>query len=185
MSNRIVCAECAPTTAVNAARADRRASGDSRDVFLAMYIYRLGHRTAIRLRSSPNRRVDRLTLRLLTTVQKLLVYYPLKLELPFAAHIGTGLRLPHPHNIVLNSRVAIGDGCTIFHGVTLGESLSEGRLCPTIEDDVSIGAGAIIIGDVMIGRGAIVGAGSVVTKSVAAGQTVVGINRLVGKRVGT
>lgn len=153
-------------------------------MFVSMFIYRLGHRAAMR-HASTRRPYYRVLIRLLTVAQKLLVYYPLKLELPFAAHVGVGLGLPHPHNIVINSRVSIGANCRIFHGVTLGESLHAGRACPQIEDDVTIGAGAILLGGIVVGRGTVVGAGSVITRSVPSGQIVVGSNRLLGRRGAT
>ena len=69
----------------------------------------------------------------------------------------------------------------IGHQVTLGgRDLTSAAPC--LEDGVYVGAGAKVLGGVRIGRGATVGANAVVTKDVPAGMTVVGANRLLGKR---
>jgi serine O-acetyltransferase len=88
--------------------------------------------------------------------------------------------LPHPMGIVIHSGTRIGDSVVIGHQVTLGgRDLS--AAAPQVEDGVYFGAGAEILGGVRIGRGATVGANSVVTKDVPAGATVVGANRLLSK----
>ena len=88
--------------------------------------------------------------------------------------------LPHPMGIVVHSGTRIGDNVVIGHQVTLGgRDLSPAA--PQVEDGVYIGAGAKILGGVRIGRGATVGANSVVTRDVPAGTTVVGANRLLSK----
>ena len=79
----------------------------------------------------------------------------------------------------MHSRTRIGRGVTIMHQVTLGEkSLSLEGGFPTIGDEVFIGAGAKVLGNVSIGHGAVVGANAVVTRNVPPGRTVVGFNRL-------
>ncbi|MBE6568749.1 MAG: serine acetyltransferase [Ruminococcaceae bacterium] len=80
-------------------------------------------------------------------------------------------RLPHGLNgIIVSHNAAIGRNCTIFHQVTIGEG-KDGA--PTLGDNVSIGAGAKIIGGVHIGNNVKIGAGCVVTKDVPDGATVV------------
>ena len=65
---------------------------------------------------------------------------------------------------------------TLYHGVTLGgTSLSHGKRHPTVEDNVIIGAGAKILGNIVIGRNSRIGANAVVVKDVAADKVVVGI----------
>jgi serine O-acetyltransferase len=87
--------------------------------------------------------------------------------------------MPHPNGIVVHSRAQIGRGVTIMHQVTLGERSPAGKGgIPTIGDDVFIGAGAKILGDVSVGHGAVIGANAVVTRDVPPGCTVVGFNRL-------
>lgn len=85
--------------------------------------------------------------------------------------------LPHPMGIVIHSRVRLGEDVVIGHQVTIGGN--DFRVDPPqIEDGVYIGAGAKILGNVRIGRGATVGANAVVTRDVPDGMVVVSNNRL-------
>lgn len=90
------------------------------------------------------------------------------------AKVGKGLRLPHATGIVIGDGVSIGDNVTIYQHVTLGQKGSD-ESYPTIGNNVTIYAGACIIGNITIGEGAVVGANSVVTKDVAAHTTVAGV----------
>ncbi|MBD2848592.1 serine acetyltransferase, partial [Paenibacillus sp. IB182496] len=93
------------------------------------------------------------------------------------AEIGARLKLPHPTGIVIGEDVRIGDGVTIFQQVTLGSHgrKGEGRAYPIVEDDVVLYAGAKVIGGVTLGRGCVIGAGSVVTRSVPPGAVAAGV----------
>lgn len=94
--------------------------------------------------------------------------------------VGEGLRLPHLLGIVLSGKASIGERCTIMHQVTIGVDEFKNDKAPVIGNNVFIGAGAKIIGDITIGNNVIIGAGAIVTKSVPDGKTVVGINRIIG-----
>lgn len=96
------------------------------------------------------------------------------------ARIGS-VRLPHPSGIVIGPGAVVGNGVAIYQGVTLGAAAPRSREWefPTVEDDVTIYANAVVVGPVTIGRGATIGAGAIVTKSVPAGATVIGTNRIV------
>lgn len=83
-----------------------------------------------------------------------------------------GLRLPHPHNVVIGDRTQIGNNCTLYHDVTLGQNLG---CFPKLGDNVIVYTGAKIIGGVTIGNNAIVGANSVVTSDVPENAIVAGI----------
>lgn len=101
------------------------------------------------------------------------------MDLPSRLRAGPGLLLVHGWGIVVNKDVHIGSNVTLFNGVVIGrkDTISPtGRETeyPVIGDDVWIGPHAIIIGGVRIGDGAIVGAGSIVTKDVPAHCIVVG-----------
>jgi len=102
------------------------------------------------------------------------------LDLPWQVAVGAGLKVTHGWGLVVSSRAKIGNNVTLFHGVTIGQKdriLADGsRLSgfPTIGNNVWIGPHAIVIGQVSIGDGAIVGGGTVVTEDVAAGCVVVG-----------
>jgi serine O-acetyltransferase len=79
--------------------------------------------------------------------------------------------------VVIGETAEVGDGCTIYQGVTLGgTSLYPGtKRHPTLGAGVIVGAGAKVLGGFTVGDGARIGANSVVVKEVAAGATVVGI----------
>lgn len=97
----------------------------------------------------------------------------LGIELRPRTVVGKGLSLYHGTGLVVNDQAMIGCNVKLRHGVTIGHAI-EGGPCPTLEDGVDVGAGAIILGGIIIGRDARVGAGSVVTRSVPAGARVVG-----------
>lgn len=84
--------------------------------------------------------------------------------------IGEGLYILHGYSIVINPRVRIGKNCTMLHSVTIGDKNGE---VPTLGDNVSIGAGAIIIGGITIGNNAKIGAGAIVVEDIPEGCTVV------------
>ena len=88
------------------------------------------------------------------------------------------LILPHPYGIIIHSKSVLGKNITIMSHVVIGRKNNE-DVAPRIEDDVYIGAGAKILGNIKIGRGAIIGANAVVTKDVPAYSTVVGANRII------
>ena len=92
------------------------------------------------------------------------------------AVIGRRLFIDHGAGVVIGETAEIGDDVTLYHGVTLGgTSWSPGKRHPTVESDALIGAGAKILGPIVVCVGARVGANSVVVKDVPPGMTVVGI----------
>lgn len=93
--------------------------------------------------------------------------------------IGRRLCLPHISGIVISYYATIGNDCTIYQQVTIGqESINHKGQAPMIGDDVYIGAGAKIIGPVIIGDHVKIGANAVVTKNIPSNCTVVGANRI-------
>jgi len=86
-------------------------------------------------------------------------------------NIGGGFLLLHGFNVVINPRVKIGKNCTILHNVTIGDV--KGGV-PLIGDNVSIGTGAVIIGNIHIGNNVKIGAGAIVVDNVPDGVTIVG-----------
>ena len=98
------------------------------------------------------------------------------IEIHPGAKIGNGVFFDHGMGIVIGETAEIGDGCTIYHGVTLGgTSLYKGaKRHPTLGRDVIVGAGAKVLGGFEVGDGAKVGSNAVVTKPVPAGATAVG-----------
>ncbi len=98
------------------------------------------------------------------------------IEIHPGAQIGRRLFIDHGMGIVIGETAVIGDGCTLYHGVTLGgTSWQKGKRHPTLEADVIIGAGAKVLGPITLGVGAKVGSNAVVVKDVPAGATAVGI----------
>ena len=99
------------------------------------------------------------------------------------ATIGENVFIDHGIGVVIGETTIIGNNVTIYQGVTLGGvSLNPGKRHPTIEDDVTIGAGAKILGNIIIGKGSKIGANSVVVKDVPPYSTVVGVPGKVIKR---
>ena len=98
------------------------------------------------------------------------------IEIHPAAKIGKNMFIDHGHGVVIGETSEIGNNVLIYHGVTLGgNSLNKGKRHPTIGNNVIIGAGAKILGPLLIGDSARVGANAVVTKSVKSNSTVMGI----------
>ena len=98
------------------------------------------------------------------------------IEIHPGARIGRRLFIDHGMGVVIGETAEIGDDVLIYHGVTLGGlSGHPGKRHPTIEDHVTIGAGAQVLGPILIGRGAGIGSNAVVVNAVAPGCTVVGI----------
>lgn len=98
------------------------------------------------------------------------------IEIHPGAQIGRKFFIDHGSGVVIGETTEIGDNVTIYQGVVLGGvSLEKKKRHPTIESNVVIGAGAILLGPVNIGEGSMIGAGSVVTKDVPKYTTVVGI----------
>jgi len=92
------------------------------------------------------------------------------------AMIGRRFFIDHGACVVIGETAEIGDDVTLYHGVTLGgTSWSAGKRHPTVKDGVLIGAGAKVLGPIIVGAGARIGANSVVVEDVPPGMTVVGI----------
>ncbi len=98
------------------------------------------------------------------------------IEIHPGAKIGKRLVIDHGMGVVIGETAEVGDDCIIFHGVTLGGMRFEDiKRHPTIGNKVVIGTGAKVLGAITIGDNSKVGANAVVTDSVPANVTVVGI----------
>jgi len=101
-----------------------------------------------------------------------------------AADLGGGLLVDHATGVVVGETAVVGTNCTILHSVTLGGTGKErGDRHPKIGNDVVLGAGATVLGNIKIGDGATVGSQAVVTKEVPPGMTVVGLNKLLDPNI--
>jgi serine O-acetyltransferase len=97
-------------------------------------------------------------------------------EIHPGATIGRRVFIDHGMGVVIGETAEIGDGCTIYQGVTLGgTSLSHGKRHPTLGRNVTVGVNAAVLGAITLGDGAKVGGGSIVVKDVPANATVVGV----------
>ncbi len=94
-------------------------------------------------------------------------------DIAIEARLGSGLMLPHPNGVVIHEDARIGDDCMIMQQVTVG-MIGTGEV-PTIGNRVYIGAGAKIIGKLVIGDGARIGANAVVMSDVPPNCTAVGV----------
>ena len=98
------------------------------------------------------------------------------IEIHPAAKIGPGFFIDHGMGVVIGETAEIGDNVTLYQGVTLGGTGKEkGKRHPTIGNNVVIGAGAKILGNIRIGNNVKIGANAVILKSVPDDSTVVGV----------
>jgi serine O-acetyltransferase len=97
------------------------------------------------------------------------------IEIHPAATIGEGLFIDHGMGVVIGETARIGDDVTLYQGVTLGGTgFATGKRHPTVQDNVTIGSGAKLLGPITVGHGSKIGAGSVVIHDVPPNSTVVG-----------
>lgn len=97
------------------------------------------------------------------------------IEIHPAARIGCGLFIDHGAGVVIGETADIGNDVTLYQGVTLGGTgFATGKRHPTVQDNVTIGSGAKLLGPITVGHGAKIGANTVVITDVPANSTVVG-----------
>jgi serine O-acetyltransferase len=97
------------------------------------------------------------------------------IEIHPAASIGSDFFIDHGSGVVIGETAEIGDRVTLYQGVTLGGTgFARGKRHPTLEDDVTVGSGAKLLGPVTVGRNAKIGANTVVIEDVPDHTTVVG-----------
>lgn len=98
------------------------------------------------------------------------------IEIHPGAKIGAGVFIDHGMGVVIGETAEVGDNVTIYQGVTLGGTGKEkGKRHPTIHDNVILGVGSKVLGNIVVGRNSRIGAGAVVIKNVPPNCTVVGI----------
>lgn len=127
---------------------------------IGILCYRISHN--INLLYGPTREADAFSL-LGREIGQIEIYY--------SATIGEAFKINHGIGTVIGARCRIGDNCTIHQNCTIGDR-NGGR--PTIGNNVTIYAGAMILGDITIGDDCIIGANSVVTQSYPAGSVIGG-----------
>jgi serine O-acetyltransferase len=107
------------------------------------------------------------------------------IEIHPGAQIGKGLFIDHGMGVVIGETSMIGNNVTLFQGATLGGTGKEtGKRHPTLGNDIVVGAGAKILGNITIGDNSYVGANAVVLRNVPANSTVVGVPGHITKQDG-
>ena len=97
-------------------------------------------------------------------------------EIHPGAKIGTGVFIDHGAGIVIGETAEVGDGCTLYQGVTLGGSGKDvGKRHPTLGKNVTVGSGAKVLGPFTIGDNTKIAAGAVVLEAIPANATAVGV----------
>ena len=98
------------------------------------------------------------------------------IEIHPGAKIGRRLFIDHGMGVVIGETSIVGDDVTLYQGVTLGGTGKEhGKRHPTLEDNVVVGGGAKILGNIIVGKNCRIGAGSVVLRNIPDNSTVVGV----------
>ncbi len=107
------------------------------------------------------------------------------IEIHPGARIGKGLFIDHGMGVVVGETSIVGDNVTLFQGATLGGTGKEtGKRHPTIGNQVVVGAGAKVLGNITVGEHAYIGANAVVLRDVPANSTVVGVPGHITKQDG-
>jgi serine O-acetyltransferase len=156
---------------IGAAKLRDPAAGSALEITLtspglhAVWAFRLAHRIWLR----PG---GRLPARLVMHVVRMLT----GIEIHPGATIGDRLFIDHGMGVVIGETATIGDDVLLFHGVTLGgRSSRAGKRHPTLGDRVMVGAGARILGPVLIGHDSAIGANAVVVRDVPPGSVATGV----------
>jgi len=139
--------------------------------FHALLLYRISHRLWL------------IRLKLVARMISHLARFFTGIEIHPGACIGSRVFIDHGMGVVIGETAEIGNDCTLYHGVTLGGvSWNKGKRHPTLGDFVVVGAGAKILGPIMVGNGVRVGSNAVVVKDVPDNCTVVGIpGQIIGR----
>lgn len=139
---------------------------------LAIAVYRFGNLIYYHVKVPI---VRHLLLLIYAVLDNVIVKIICNAEFPAKCRIGKDLRLPHGANgIIIHSKVHIGNSCTLFHQITIGESNEPGK-APWIGNNVKIGAGAKVLGDIKIYNNTQIGANAVVLNDVPEYNNAVGI----------
>ncbi|MBM3252093.1 MAG: serine O-acetyltransferase, partial [Candidatus Omnitrophica bacterium] len=141
--------------------------------FHAIFMYRISHALLF------------LKIPLLPRLVSQLTKFFTGIEIHPGAKIGNGLFIDHGLGVVIGETSIVGDNVTLYQGVTLGGTGKEkGKRHPTLGNNVVVGAGAKILGNITVGNNSYVGANAVVIKDVPDNATVVGVPARITKQDG-
>ncbi|GIN93315.1 hypothetical protein J22TS1_43660 [Siminovitchia terrae] len=148
---------------------------------IVIKIYRFGNKTFYDVKNPFIKKLRNL-------LYKLLYFFISKMlfncEINVRAKIGKNLQLPHHGNSVIVDNATIGDNVIIRPQVIIGKTKKDGSYAATIGNNVDIGVGAKILGNITIGDNVVIGAGAVVVKNVPPNVTVVGVPaEIVNKKI--
>lgn len=141
-----------------------------RQGFWVMCVYRFG-RWRYGVRPGWLRKVFSLAYKLLYKVIQILT----GVELPCEAVVGHNFRIDHFGGIIVSGYAVFGDNCVLRQGVTVGLKNTDDPQAPRIGNNVSIGAGAKLLGPIVIGDNVDIGANAVVVRDVPANHIAVGV----------
>ena len=127
---------------------------------------------------------SKLRLPLIPRILSQLVRFLTGVEIHPGAEIGPGFFIDHGMGVVIGETAEIGENVTLYQDVTLGGTgIERGKRHPTLGNNVVVGAGAKVLGNIQVGNNVKIGAGSVVVHSVPDNSTVVGVPGEVVRRV--
>jgi serine O-acetyltransferase len=107
------------------------------------------------------------------------------IEIHPGAQIGSGVMIDHGMGVVIGETAEVGDGCTIYQGVTLGGTgKDKGKRHPTLGKNVTVGAGAKVLGPFKVGDGSKVAANAVLLESIPPDSTAVGVPARIARIAG-
>lgn len=139
---------------------------------ISMSIYRFGHWVRYNFKIPIIKKLLWVLYRILDTI---LVRLICQCEIPAECYIGKNIDFPHGTNgVFIHWKARIGDNVKIYHQVTIGVAKKD-QDPPIISNNVYIGAGAKIVGQIRIGENVNIGANSVVVKDIPSNSTVVGV----------
>ena len=141
-----------------------------RQGFWVMIAYRFG-----RWRYTINVRMLRAPLSFIYKLLKIISQLLTGIDLPCEVVVGKRLKIEHFGDIIISGDTVIGDDVVIRNGVTIGLRRTGVRGAPRIGNRVDIGAGAKVLGDIVIGDDVAIGANAVVLKDIPSGSIAVGI----------
>lgn len=105
------------------------------------------------------------------------LFYVYHCDISNMSKIDETVEFIHPISVVIGSRAIVEKNCVIYQDVTIGSDFYSDNQMPYIKENTKIGAGAKLIGDIVIGRNCIVGANSVITKNIPDNSIAYGVNQ--------